>query len=97
MRCYLLNNQKNIINIDIERLKTKFSIEDTKLVQKEINNLIFKGFINAKWNDKQIEFFNVLGEYGNTDLQNHLQALENNIRVLAENNILLLEAAMKTG
>jgi len=94
LRCFLLNSQSDYVNLTVEVLKERFEIQEEGTIRKEINQLIVKGLINARWNNKILEFYrfnSVDSKYKMT-----LESLEKNIKAISENNITLLEGALKS-
>lgn len=93
MRCYLILNQRNYSSLSVDSLKTKFSISENKIIKKVVNQLILDEIILAKWDYEFLIFF----ESENCDVRfkKTIGNLERDIKKITENNILLLEAAMK--
>ena len=93
MKCFLILNQGNYNSISLDSLKSKFALSDSKVIRKMVNNLILEGVILAKWNNDYLVYF----DSDNSDVRfvKTIGTLEKDIQNITENNILLLEAAMK--
>lgn len=93
MRCYLILNQRNYSSLSVDSLKTKFSISENKIIKKVVNQLILDEIILAKWDYEFLIFFE--SEICDVRFKKTIGNLERDIKKITENNILLLEAAMK--
>ena len=96
-KCFLLNNQKDFISLSIENIKEKFDLDNVRIIKKEVNRLIISGLLSARWNDyKTLEITKIESSNMNDyNYRKNIEMLENNIKQIAENNILLLEAGFK--
>lgn len=93
MKCYLILNQRNYSSLSVDSIKTKFSISENKIIKKVVNHLILDEIILAKWDNDFLVFFN--SENCDIRYKKTISNLERDVKRITENNILLLEAAMK--
>jgi hypothetical protein len=96
-KCFLLNNQKDFISLSIENIGEKFELNNIRIIKKEVNKLILSGLLCARWNDSNtLEVIKTESSNLNDfNYRKNIEMLENNIKQIAENNILLLEAGFK--
>jgi hypothetical protein len=94
MKCYIILNQNNYSSLSVESLKSKFLISESKVIKKVLNNLILEEIILASWDNEFLVFY----DQDNSDIRfkKTIRTLEKDVKRIAENNILLLEAAMKS-
>lgn len=94
LKCYLIQYQRNYSSLNIDYLKSKFDIQDVKSVKKIVNNLILNDILLAKWDNDFLVFYG--SEACDVRFKKTIHTLERDVKKITENNILLLEAAMKS-
>lgn len=76
----------------LDNLSTQFSLE-TKTIKKLINGLILKKLISGRWNKDTLEILDSCSY--NLKFKKYIEDLEINIKNIADNNITLIESAIK--
>ena len=92
LKCYLIANQASFVNLTADSLSKRFHL-DIKTATHHINNLISEGYINSKWADGLLIFESSTND---NEFKESLDRMEKNIKIISENNITLLEYALKS-
>ena len=85
LRCYIILYASEFTSLSLDILASKFQL-DSGNVTRIVSSMILDGEIEAKWNDKVLC---LTPSERNVKLINHL---ENNLRVITQQNLELLEA-----
>jgi translation initiation factor 3 subunit C len=84
LRCYIILYANQFSSLSLDILATKFQLE-TANVKRIISTMILDGELDAKWNDK------ILILYSSEKNEKLINQLENNLRIITQQNLNLLE------
>jgi predicted transcriptional regulator len=92
LRCFLINFNFNI-NPTIEYLQKIYEL-DLKTIKSEVNKLILKEFINAKWKGNELAYFSFNNSYN--FIHQKFSKIEENITKITSKNISLMKEAVNS-
>lgn len=93
LKCYILVNQRAFKSFSLVSLSRRFDLNTLK-VRSEINKLVLAKLVAGRWNDDSLIIFE--SEVNDVIFSKSLNTLQSRIQSITENNISLLEFALKS-
>lgn len=93
LKCYVLTNQKAFKSLSLTSLSRRYELSTLK-VRSEINKLVLAKLVGGRWDGDSLIIFE--SEVNDTVFSKSLITLQSRIEAITENNINLLEFALKS-